>query len=212
VARILILEDNEDCITIYQDILSKAHELHIVSTLADLHIVRLKKDRKFDLMLADMKLPDGIFLDWAQKNPALMEDLATIIVSSLEDMDILTNCFEWGAIDYLIKPFKMNDLMVKIAKGLGHFQLKKNTSAEDELQSIQDELTAIEAKIFQQIARRPDQFVGRELIQPVVWKKVSVNPKTLDVHLSNIRKKLSHTDWFIDFEDSKGWKLSKKKG
>lgn len=210
VARLLILEDNEDCISIYEDILSKAHELTIVSTLADLQVVRQKKDKKFDLMLADMKLPDGIFLEWAQKNPGLMEDLGTIIVSSLEDVEILTNCFEWGAIDYLIKPFKINDLMVKIAKALGHFQLKKNSFSEEELQVIQDELTAIEAKIFQQIAKRPNEFVGRDLIQPVVWKKVAVNPKTLDVHLSNIRKKLSHTNWSIDFEDAKGWKLSKK--
>lgn len=209
VANLLILEDNEDCISIYEDILTN-HHLTIVRSLKELQDFHQHSKTKIDLMMADMKLPDGIFIEWVQTGSFSMEQLTTIIVSSMEDMEILTHCFEWGAVDYVIKPFKKNELVVKIAKALGQFSVRKDLEIEEEIKAILEELTSIEAKIFQQLVNHPDQFVNRDLIQPVVWKKVAVNPKTLDVHLSNIRKKLNSTNWVIDFVDHKGWKLTRK--
>lgn len=210
VAKLLILEDNDDLISVYEDILSASHQLIIVRSLNELKSFIQGSHPQIDLLLADMKLPDGLFIDWVQNKSLTMDQLPTIIVSSMEDMDILTNCFEWGAVDYVIKPFKKNELVVKIAKALGQFSVRKDLRSEEEIRAILDELTSIEAKIFQQLVNHPDQFVNRDLIQPVVWKKVAVNPKTLDVHLSNIRRKLASTNWMIDFVDLKGWKLTRK--
>lgn len=209
-AKILILEDFEDVVAIYEDMLSSQHELLIVRSLDELKDFQKQNTHHIDLMLADLKLPDGFFLDWVMKSGEMMDQIPTIIVSSMEDEEILTSCFEWGAIDYLIKPFKRTDLTVKIAKALGQFDMSKVKKTQAEMGAILDELTSIEAKIFQQLINHPGCYISRDKITSQVWKKVSVNAKTLDVHLSNIRKKLAHTSWVIDFEDSKGWKLKKK--
>lgn len=210
-AHILILEDNVDCAIIYQDILSAAnHRIEIAGSLSALSQKLEKFSTPPDLFIADLKLPDGLFIDWVMENkPQLLIDYNTIIVSSLEDMDILTRCFEWGAVDYLIKPFKKNDLAVKVNRALGQFNVKKNHLMDDEISEIQEDLTVIEAKIFQQLLNSPKKFVSRDKIVQEVWKKVAVNSKTLDVHLSNIRKKLAQTSWCIDFQDPNGWKLVK---
>lgn len=210
-AHILILEDNVDCAIIYQDILSADnHKIDIAGSLSALSLKLEKLSSPPDLFIADLKLPDGFFIEWVSENkPQLLVDFNTIIVSSLEDMDILTRCFEWGAVDYLIKPFKKNDLAVKVNRALGHFNVKKNPLADEEIKEILEGLTVIEAKIFQQLLNHPKKYVSRDFITSEVWKKVSVNSKTLDVHLSNIRKKLAHTSWSIDYEDPKGWKLVK---
>lgn len=208
-ANLLILEDNEDCISIYEDILTQ-HQLTTVRSLAELNSWLENRTIFPDLLLADMNLPDGYFLDWVSASrPEIMSSMSTIIVSSLEDMEVLGSCFEWGAVDYLIKPFKKNDLTVKINKALGHFNVKKRSFKEEEISEILEELTSIEAKIFQQLVKNPDKYVAREKIMKEVWRKVSVNSKTLDVHLSNIRKKLIQTSWSIDYQDPSGWKLIK---
>lgn len=209
-ARILILEDNLDCITIYEDILSREHEVSVVNSLKELQQFLSTNKKEINLLMADLKLPDGVFLEWiTTTRNELMNNLTTIIVSSLEDQEILSSCFEWGAVDYLIKPFRKNDLAVKINKALGQFNIKKGQFREEDVAAIMEELTSIESKIFQQLLKHPGQFVMREKIMGEVWKKVSVNTKTLDVHLSNIRKKLLQTSWQIEFEDAKGWKLNK---
>lgn len=210
-ANILILEDNVDCAIIYQDILNADN--HTIEIAGSLNALSQKLDALKsppDLFIADLKLPDGFFIEWVSENrPQLLVDYNTIIVSSLEDMDILTRCFEWGAVDYLIKPFKKNDLAVKVNRALGHFNVKKNPLEDAEIAEIQENLTVIEAKIFQQLLNHPKKFVSRDTIVQEVWKKVAVNSKTLDVHLSNIRKKLAQTSWSIDYQDATGWKLIK---
>jgi DNA-binding response OmpR family regulator len=210
-AHILILEDNVECSIIYQDILrADHHEIEIVGSLSDLSKRLVNSNSIPDLFIADLKLPDGFFIDWVLENrPQLLVELNTIIVSSLEDMEILTRCFEWGAVDYLIKPFNKNELVVKVNRALGHFNVKKNPLIDDDLALVQDNLTVIESKIFQQLLNHPKKFVSRDMIVQEVWKKVAVNSKTLDVHLSNIRKKLAESSWSIDYQDATGWKLIK---
>lgn len=209
-AYILILEDSEDLISLYQDVLGESHELSVVGSLSELKLFLDKNSRKIELMIADLKLPDGFFLNWISASHSdLMNTQTTIIASSSEDVAILSSCFEWGAVDYLVKPFGKNELLVKVSKALGNFNLSNKGFDRETLADLLEELTSIEAKIFQQLINKPEQFVQREQIMGQVWKKVTVNSKTLDVHLSNIRKKLSQTSWSINYEDLKGWKLSR---
>lgn len=206
--NILILEDNEDCIMIYNDNLSLEFNLTITHNLSEFEKF-LKTRPEIDLILADLNLPDGFFLEWIMNQGELLQDTPTIIISSSEDLNILTSCFEWGATDYIIKPFKRNDLKVKISKALGKFSIVSNSSG-DEISEICDELTSIESKVFRILFEQYGKFVSKDTLIQLVWKKVVVHQKTLNVHLYNLRRKISHTAWTIENEENRGWKLSKK--
>jgi DNA-binding response OmpR family regulator len=206
--KLLILEDHPDCVSIYKDLLGQ-YELTVVSCLKDFEAA-LKTNEKFDLLIADLKLPDGEFLGWVEAHQleACWEDLPTIIVSSSRETATLARCFEWGASDYLVKPFVASELVVKVQKALGTFTARSSGPYAG-AERILDELTTIEEKIFQIFLRSPSQYVTRDQVMLEVWKKVKVNSKTLDVHLSNIRKKINGRGWEIDYEDMKGWRLKR---
>jgi len=204
--KILIVEDHDDIVTFYQDTLGQDHELTILKSLGEFEAYFNKKDfHSQDLFISDLKLPDGFFLDWIIKNQSeIMQKIPTIIVSSMDDFQTLKNCFEWGASDYLIKPLRIAELMVKVERNRSSYKLKSRPLTTD---SIMEELTLIEAKIIQMFINFPKQHLSREEITSGVWKRVRVQPKTLDVHLSNLRKKLEDSDWSIELVNQKGWLL-----
>ncbi|HXH75627.1 MAG TPA: winged helix-turn-helix domain-containing protein [Bacteriovoracaceae bacterium] len=201
--KILIIEDNADYCFFYEDLLGKENALTMIPSIAKLEThLQLNDLESYDVVLADLLLDDGFFLDWISKtNSNLMEKVPCIIVSSLEDLNILRSSFEWGAADYLIKPFRKNEILAKVEKARRNFVLKPQVE-------LEDRLTSIESRIFRLFSEHIDQHLGREEIISEVWKKVKVEPKTVDVHLSNLRKKLHGFPWTIE-TDEKGWKLTR---
>ncbi len=203
---ILILEDNSDCVEIYKDLLATCYELTFISKIGDLSHPDFNP-YLFNALLADMTLPDGKFLDWVMKSHStIMEDVPTIIVSSLDDVDTLRNSYEWGASDYLVKPFKKNELLVKLERIL---KIKEANSTLNLDHAFVDGLTLIENKIFNYMLQFNGKCIHREGIYQAIWKKVQVSSKTLDVHLSNLRKKMTNSSWKIESHQD-GWKLIKK--
>jgi DNA-binding response OmpR family regulator len=204
--NILILEDNLDCIEIYKDLLSSNYQLTFVSKIG----VLAEPDFNpllFNALLADMTLPDGKFLDWVMLSKStIMEDIPTIIVSSLDDVETLRNSYEWGASDYLVKPFKKNELLVKLERILRNKETNVSLNLDN---AFIDGLTLIENKIFNYMLQLNGKCIHREGIYNAIWKKVQVSSKTLDVHLSNLRKKMANSHWKIESHQD-GWKLIKK--
>lgn len=203
--HILILEDHPDCVEILKYILAAQYDLTILTTLAELKEVTFN-DSEFEIFIADLRLPDGEFLEWIiGTNSSLMEKIPTLIVSSVEDIETLRHCFEWGAADYFVKPIRNNEFLIKIENILK----SKNTEAAGPSEDFLDDLTMIENKLFLLFNQTPGKLVLRDDILKTVWKKVQVNPKTLDVHLSNLRKKIKNSAYEIDYLGN-GWRLITK--
>lgn len=204
--KILILEDNADLIDIYQGFLSDQYDLVFITLISEL-MTPFIKGSTFGLLIADVTLPDGNFLEWLMTSQSnLLKVTPTIIVSSMEDPDTLRSFFEWGAVDYLIKPFKKTEMIVKIERVL---QNKISIDFTKNADTFKDELTLIENKLFHLFTQTPGKILTRDDLIKTIWKKIQVNPKTLDVHLSNLRKKLNYSNWKLDSVGN-GWKIIKK--
>lgn len=201
--NILILEDNEDCVEIYNDLLRGSYNLTFINKLSVLEGIN-PATINFNLLIADMKVTDGVFLDWiVTKESVLMEKVPSIIVSSIEDLDVLRDCFQWGAMDYIVKPFRSTELIAKIEK-----ILSKRQHPIESFDQFQSSLTLFELKIFNLLHQYKNYPVTREFLVKSIWKKVRVNSKTLDVHLSNIRQKMVNTTWKIETLGDSTWRLS----
>lgn len=204
--KILILEDNSNLIEIYQGFLSAQYDLVFATLISEL-TTPLVKESTFGLLIADVTLPDGDFLEWLMTSQSnLLKVTPTIIVSSMEDPETLRTFFEWGAIDYLIKPFNKTEVIVKIERIL---QNKTPIDFIQNAETFKDELTLIENKLFQLFTQTPGKILNRDDLFKTIWRKIQVNPKTLDVHLSNLRKKINLSLWRLESVDN-GWKMIKK--
>lgn len=223
---IWILEDDPGAQFVYEDVLGDRYSLRILSSLEELGRALSSPDGNSApapaLMIADLKLPDGNFLHFVMQSSGMRALSAPfIVVSSMDDLDVLKSCFEEGALDYLTKPFTKNELVVKVDRILARRGVTPPTPApsagEIELDPIQlrvrrgpqhfAQLTAKELQIFAVLHRMRGQQIPRSRIQAEVWGETVVTPKTLDVHLFNLRKKVAKLGLEILFTPPDGFAL-----
>ena len=140
--HILVVDDNDDnryTLTLYLDLegytnIEVAHD-------GEEAIARLNEDA-FDLVLLDVMMPkvDGYqVLSWLKDQPRL-HDLPIIMISALNEMGSVVRCIEFGAVDYLLKPFNPVLLKARLGATLEKKQLHDQISAH--LARLESELEA----------------------------------------------------------------------
>ena len=118
-ASILIVEDNEMIRVAIEHLMDKEGFLVAVANNGA-EAYRLLDSIKFDMVLTDMMMPEvnGMeVIKHIKSNPAI-EHMAIIVVSSTGAERYVNDAFRNGADDYIIKPFKPFELVLRIKKVL----------------------------------------------------------------------------------------------
>ncbi len=114
--KILICEDEEIMLTALEFRLRK--QGYTVSLAKDGEIALAKiAEEKPDLIIVDIMMPkvSGIeVIDHVRKN--MKSDLPIIVISALEHDDVLMDAFKTGATDFISKPFKPVELLLRIKR------------------------------------------------------------------------------------------------
>lgn len=204
-----ILEDDEGCRFVYDQILRIRYKVRFFGALSELEKAFCDKsttdEPSPDLLIADLRLPDGCFLDLLNGSNPDFKGFLTIpflIVSSIDDIDALRFCFDEGAVDYLIKPFKKNELIVKTSRALTRAVQVSPLEAPEFA-----DLTQKEQQILALFFKAKDRTLSREEILSKIWQNIKVDSKTVDVHLFNLRKKLAQKGYDIRSIGAQKWTL-----
>ncbi len=210
-----ILEDDPGLCFIYREILETRYALDFHNSLAS--FIRESHEKSADLLIADLRLTDGNFLDFLKKRTSSKNAFKWefIVVSSIDDLDVLRACFEHGASDYLTKPFTRNELIVKTERIFERLEKRTLLFKIDTVRSklkgpndVEIQLTAKELQIFIILFDSGGRPVLRNKILKDIWGDINVTPKTLDVHLFHLRKKLSPLFLEIHYHGKEGYSLS----
>lgn len=230
-ARILCIEDSQD-FQVYLSTLLKEHNLSFVSNTND--AIRISENGKdhFDLVLLDVSLPDGNGIKILPKLKDNFSHRFTPIIVLSSENDVLTKvaAFGVGADDYISKPadpselrariearlraaqslmveksnFEFRDLSIDVDKMTVEIKLKNNKR-----ESVV--LTPYEFKILKLLISRPGQVYSREMIIDRVWGiDKFITSRTVDAHISHLRKKLIRSEVQIETVLSAGYKLAVK--
>ncbi len=198
--NIWILEDDKGCQFVYEQILKNSFKTTYFENIKRFKesyekIINKSSYEKPAMIIADLMLNDGNFLSFltGEYHGELGEDIPFIVVSSDDDLDSLRLCFKEGATDYITKPFRKNELLVKIEAILRNKKVVgKPLSPHVSVDGVTIEgLTGKQKKLLALFNSQQDRVVDRDLILDKVWGDTSVHPKTLDVHLYNLRRKLT---------------------
>lgn len=199
------LEDDSGCRFVYEEVLQDKYHLRQFATLAEFASAIDSNQDLPHLILADLRLPDGDFVQYfcTKKNVALTA-IPVIIVSFIDDVDILKTTFREGASDYLTKPFNPRELLVKIERLLGVAKSTSQLSIQIDpvnleimgADSLKGRLTHREFQILMAIYREGEIGIARDELTTAIWNEVQVSSRTLDVHIFNLRRKLS--DFSLD--------------
>lgn len=153
-------------------------------------------------------------------------NLIPIIFLTAKDTenDMLTG-FSVGADDYISKPFSIKEVIARIKAVIKRIDATGQTIDDNKLifnnividiaakeLLINDKpitLTKTEFEILALLAKKPDKIFSREDIIDVVWKDYPyITERTVDVHITRLRKKMGKYAAFIVNRSGYGYKLN----
>ena len=161
-ARVLIVDDEPDITHLFENFLSDLG--YDISTATEPEeAIELFEKEDFDVAVLDINMPriSGLKLleQFKQTNPQLI----VIMVSAIQDTDIVVKCIQHGAYDYLAKPIiDLNQLQIRISRGLSEKRIRsENIALKKELKRHTDFLeieahSAVMQRILEKISTVAD--------------------------------------------------------
>ena len=101
-----------------------------------------------DVMICDVRLPDGSGVDLVRATCAQLPDVAVVMLTGVDDPLVAAEVFQLGAAAYLVKPFGSNEILINVANALRLRDLERARRAheyemERKLLSRNQALTAV---------------------------------------------------------------------
>lgn len=211
-ARILIVEDNNEIQEILRTLLSEEHEV-IQAFSGTEGMIRFEQG-DIDLILLDIMLP-GKNGDQVLKAIRQDSSVPVIMLTALSDKKLISQYLLDGANDYIVKPFDLDEVFARVTVQLRQKSDKQAAEIEhpdkliQQLKNIQFDADSFEIKnsqetirlakkeclILQTLLRHPKKIFTKEELYELVWEDTYLpGDNTLNTHLSNLRKKLSQLD------------------
>ena len=211
-ARILIVEDNNEIQEILRTLLSEEHEV-IQAFSGTEGMIRFEQG-DIDLILLDIMLP-GKNGDQVLKAIRQDSSVPVIMLTALSDKKLISQYLLDGANDYIVKPFDLDEVFARVTVQLRQNSDKQSAEIENpdkliqQLKNIQFDADSFEIKnsqetirlakkeclILQTLLRHPKKIYTKEELYELVWEDTYLpGDNTLNTHLSNLRKKLSQLD------------------
>ncbi len=224
---ILVVEDDNDINALLKRILTEAG-YGVIQAYSGTEALMHFKNGAPDLVLLDLMLPGLTGAEVLSRlRGQLSSDIPVIILSAKDGTGDKVALLDIGADDYIVKPFEPEEVLARIRAALrrrspspqGEGELTyKNITIFPDLRKVtvcgrEIALTAIEYDLLLTFMRNPQKVYPREQLYEEVWKDGYYGTDhTVNVHVSNLRKKLKEADGQEDYIQSVygiGFRLAK---
>ncbi|HEX7666329.1 MAG TPA: response regulator transcription factor [Polyangiaceae bacterium] len=224
-ARILVVEDEIDLQEILEYNLTQAgHQVHVVANGTE--ALRAAREEKPDAMLLDLMLPDITGTEVCKelkKDPRTSGIHIVMVTAKGEEIDRVVG-FEIGADDYIVKPFSVRELILRVqavlrrkpsaeegpARVMRFGPLKVDREAHRAwIDEAEVELTALEFRLLTTLESRRNRVQTRERLLSDVWGiDADVTTRTVDTHVKRLREKLGSAAKYIETVRGVGYRFS----
>ena len=167
----------------------------------------LYKNGQYDLLLLDVTLPDGTGFDFCREVRATSTIPIIFLTASDQEVSIVRG-LDMGGDDYIIKPFKLNELLSRI-RALLRRATQFSKSEIIEANGIRADLTErliwkgdvllnlplVEYKLLCLFLQNPNHLLSRQVILDRMWDGYGnyVDDNTLSVYIRRLRNKIEDT-------------------
>jgi two-component system phosphate regulon response regulator PhoB len=225
-ACILVIEDERDL----QQVLGynlRQQGYEVLQALEGGEGLRLARANKPDLVLLDLMLPD---IQGTEVCKALKADSATSSIPVLmltakgEEIDRVLG-FELGAEDYVVKPFSVRELMLRVQAILRRVRASSQEIPEDLITfgnlridkgayrtwvgEEEVQLTTIEFRLLLTMYERRNRVQTRSRLLEDVWGlQADTETRTVDTHVKRLREKLGAAEAYIETVRGVGYRFA----
>lgn len=221
--KILVVDDETDVQEILQfNLRSEGYDVDTASSAEDALTMDLSV---YDLLILDVMMgkTSGFKLADKLRNEMKIKMPIVFLTAKDKENDMLTG-FSLGADDYIRKPFSIVELKARVKAVLSrsHNQKNNNTSIRIGSLSIDTvkkevanegeiiELTKKEYQILLLLVKNSGRFITREEILDSIWSDTLVTERTVDVHITRLRKRLGRFGARIKSRTGYGYFIDEK--
>ena len=200
-ARILVLEDERainDLVALNLGMVGHT----TVQAFTGAEAIRMAAIQPIDLLIIDVMLPDTNGFSVYEK----LSDIPAIFLTALGETADKVKGFERGADDYIVKPFEMTELLLRVEA------VRRRTHKNEQRYKIDDlevdfeaktvtkggvpvELTMQEYALLETLLKNRNIALSRQKLMREAWDVSFMGEtRTVDVHIQRLRKKLGLDD------------------
>jgi two-component system phosphate regulon response regulator PhoB len=223
-ARILVIEDEPDIQQILEyNLREKGHKVFLAGKGEE--GLRIAREKRPDLVLLDLMLPDipGTEVCKTLKSDPLTRNTQVVMLTAKgEEIDRVVG-FELGADDYVVKPFSVRELLLRVQAILRRSQGEQEAAAGFQFGSLRVdreahrvwtkdaelELTALEFKLLVTLYDRKNRVQTRAALLSDVWGiDADITTRTVDTHVKRLREKLGDAGVYIETVRGVGYRFA----
>lgn len=204
--RILLVEDDDTLSMIVVETLQRDGFEVFTASDGEEGLLRYTKIRP-DIIIADVMMPKMDGFEMARKIRQIDKKVQLLFLTAKSEIDDIVTGFELGGNDYLKKPFKMLELIVRI-KAL----LRRNIHEEDDVYQVGDyilridtqclihsnksiELSSIEARLLKELIVNKGSTVDASALMILIWQRDDpYSRNSLHGFIHKLRQYLSKDD------------------
>ena len=199
--NVLLIEDNESIITGLKYSLEKENYKVFLCINALDTIKFLEENKRVDIAIIDVSLPDGNGFDLYQ-NYIKEKNIPSIFLTARDSEDDIVKGLELGAEDYMTKPFSTKELLARMKRNIMRHKDETIIMVDDisfdfdKMEVRKDgrviSLTRLELMILQLLFTNLGKVVRRDYIIEKIWEwtRNDVNDNTVTVYMKRIREKI----------------------
>lgn len=224
--NILLLEDNIDSQRDLSEALKSSYSIYAVATVKQ--AVEELQRNVFAAVLLKLSVTDGDGFQVLGFLKALEPQCLPVVFFLSEEGDLKRKlmAFAMGADDYLVRPFEFLELKARLEsrlqktlriraegesfiKGEISFQISSYQASIGGAAPLK--LTPIEFRLFLHFAQHEDQIFTRDQLIRALWGNVAeIFDRTIDAHISKLRKKIIESQFEIVPLRGLGYKFARK--
>lgn len=222
--KILIVEDERHLNDLLHDYLIDTYSDAVISQVYDGFVaLELITNNSYDLVLLDVMLPHINGFDLLKKLKSLHKETPVLMLSSLSDEENQLKGFQYGADDYVTKPYSPKIVIKKVQAILSRYQdtnpndlntygiLNYNFDKYELL--VDNTLVSLNKKewaLLQLFIHNIGRVFSREDLLNLVWGYDYFGyDRTVDTHIKRLRQKLGLASGYIKTIYKSGYKFEK---
>jgi len=204
-SSVLLVDDDHELDQMLSEYLS-GEEFRVVTAFDGIAALKLVAQESFDLVILDVMLPSLSGFDILRRLRQTLTVPVIMLTARGEDNDRILG-FEFGADDYLPKPFNPKELLARMRAVLRRTGSgAKHPSGQISIGGLRLDcaileascngrpvrLTGAEFRVLELLMRAPGRAHSRELLtECVLGRRLSPYDRSIDTHISNLRRKLA---------------------
>lgn len=204
-STIWVVEDDDDlALPLVATLRSAGYDTVHLATIAEANSALTLPDHGPDLVLLDLGLPDGDGTQLCRVLRMAVPDVVIVVLTARDGESDVVIALDAGADDYLLKPFRLVELLARIRAHLRRVPAQRSeawsasgitidpAARRATANGTELALRPKEYELLEDLVSHAGQAVRREDLMSRVWDEYwDGSTKTLDMHISWLRTKLA---------------------